>query len=253
MRPTPRLHPAVFLDRDGTVIEDRGHLADPSEVVFYPDTVDALRRLQERFLLFLVTNQPWVARGILTPEEVDRVNAWVVCASCRAWRSHHGRLRVSARALRRLLLHQAQALFPPPGGRRVRSGPATVLHGGRPSPRRGIRPIRGCTRRVRPDRSREQARGRTRPGRDRHSRHRGSRRLDSPSLVIAPRPLVCHPCEGRGPGKLRRDRALVFAGMTRRRQAAYEVDSEILSTAAPWVLPSLTSSRASLACSSGNS
>lgn len=79
MRRTPRrLQPAVFLDRDGTVIEDRGHLADPSEVVFYPDTVDALRWLQERFLLFLVTNQPWVARGILTMEDVDRVNAWVV-------------------------------------------------------------------------------------------------------------------------------------------------------------------------------
>jgi D-glycero-D-manno-heptose 1,7-bisphosphate phosphatase len=72
------LCPAVFLDRDGTVIEDRGHLAHPSDVVFYPDTVDALRRLQERFLLFLVTNQPWVARGILTSEDVDRVNAWVV-------------------------------------------------------------------------------------------------------------------------------------------------------------------------------
>jgi D-glycero-D-manno-heptose 1,7-bisphosphate phosphatase len=72
------LRPAVFLDRDGTVIEDRGHLADPSEVVFYPDTVEALRRLRERFLLFLVTNQPWVARGILTPEDVDRVNARVV-------------------------------------------------------------------------------------------------------------------------------------------------------------------------------
>jgi D-glycero-D-manno-heptose 1,7-bisphosphate phosphatase len=72
------LRPAVFLDRDGTVIEDRGHLADPSEVVFYPDTVDALRRLQKHFLLFVVTNQPWVARGILTLEDVSRVNARVV-------------------------------------------------------------------------------------------------------------------------------------------------------------------------------
>jgi D-glycero-D-manno-heptose 1,7-bisphosphate phosphatase len=76
--PSARLRPAVFLDRDGTVIEDRGHLAEPSEVVFYPGAVEALRRLQERFLLFLVTNQPWVARGILTLEDVDRVNASVV-------------------------------------------------------------------------------------------------------------------------------------------------------------------------------
>ncbi len=70
--------PAVFLDRDGTLIEDRGYLSEASEVAFYPDAVEALTRLQPHFLLFLVTNQPWVARGILTLEDVDRVNARVV-------------------------------------------------------------------------------------------------------------------------------------------------------------------------------
>lgn len=72
------LRPAMFLDRDGTVIEDRGILAEPSDVVFYPDTVDALKRLQDHFLLFLVTNQPGVARGIITLEHVDRVNARIL-------------------------------------------------------------------------------------------------------------------------------------------------------------------------------
>jgi histidinol-phosphate phosphatase family protein len=72
------LRPAVFLDRDGTIIEDRGVLAEPSDVVFYPDTVDALRRLQEHFLLFLVTNQPGVARGAITLDHVSRVNARVL-------------------------------------------------------------------------------------------------------------------------------------------------------------------------------
>ncbi len=72
------LHPAVFLDRDGTLIEDRGHLADAAQVAFYPDAVDALRRLQKRFLLFLVTNQSGVARGLITLESVKHVNARVV-------------------------------------------------------------------------------------------------------------------------------------------------------------------------------
>jgi dienelactone hydrolase len=72
------LRPAVFLDRDGTIVEDRGVRAKPSDVVFYPDTFDALKRLQDRFLLFLVTNQPWVARGIITLDDVNRVNTWVV-------------------------------------------------------------------------------------------------------------------------------------------------------------------------------
>ena len=41
------LRAAVFLDRDGTLIEDRGHLRDPSEVVSFPQTLNALRHLQE--------------------------------------------------------------------------------------------------------------------------------------------------------------------------------------------------------------
>ncbi|MBS3733455.1 MAG: HAD family hydrolase [Phycisphaerae bacterium] len=75
---------AVFLDRDGTVIEDRGHLRDASEVVFLPSAFDALRRLQERFLLFLVTNQSGIADGAITRQDADKVNAHVVAELARA-------------------------------------------------------------------------------------------------------------------------------------------------------------------------
>jgi L-threonylcarbamoyladenylate synthase len=75
---TTRRQPAVFLDRDGTIIEDRGHLRAPADVVFFPDTVRALQRLQERFRLFIVTHQPGVSGGILTAGEVAQVNAHVV-------------------------------------------------------------------------------------------------------------------------------------------------------------------------------
>lgn len=75
---------AVFLDRDGTIIEDRGNLSDRSEVVFYPQTVDALRRLQEEFLLFIVTNQSGVAKGLISHEDVERVNRYVVGELARA-------------------------------------------------------------------------------------------------------------------------------------------------------------------------
>lgn len=72
--------PAVFLDRDGTLIEDRGSLRDPAEVVFYEETVDALRGLQEDMRLFIVTNQSGVGEGHATEAEVGRVNAHVVDA-----------------------------------------------------------------------------------------------------------------------------------------------------------------------------
>jgi L-threonylcarbamoyladenylate synthase len=73
-----KMKPAVFLDRDGTIIEDRGHLRMPSEVVFYPDSVRALVKLQEHFLLFIVTHQPGISAGVLRAEDVDRVNGHVV-------------------------------------------------------------------------------------------------------------------------------------------------------------------------------
>jgi len=69
---------AVFLDRDGTIIEDRGHLRDMSDVVFFPETFDALRRLQKHFLLFIITNQPGVAKGVITRNDVNCVNAYVI-------------------------------------------------------------------------------------------------------------------------------------------------------------------------------
>jgi D-glycero-D-manno-heptose 1,7-bisphosphate phosphatase len=69
--------PAVFLDRDGTIIEDRGDLSEPAQVVFFKDTVSSLRRLSDHFMLFIVTNQSGVAKRTVTIEDVQRVNAHV--------------------------------------------------------------------------------------------------------------------------------------------------------------------------------
>ncbi|MFH1717364.1 MAG: HAD family hydrolase, partial [Planctomycetota bacterium] len=71
---------AVFLDRDGTIIEDRGHLREPSNVVFFPETFEALQKLQEFFLLFIVTNQVGVAEGVITRSDVNQVNRCIVAA-----------------------------------------------------------------------------------------------------------------------------------------------------------------------------
>lgn len=75
---TTKRTPAVFLDRDGTIIEDRGHLRSPSEVVFFPHIVSALQKLQEHYRLFIVTHQPGIARGLLRVDEVARVNDYIV-------------------------------------------------------------------------------------------------------------------------------------------------------------------------------
>lgn len=76
--------PAVFLDRDGTLIEDRGYLGDPADVVFYPGTVGALARLAPRFELFIVTNQAGISLGLTPADAVARVNDYVVAHLARA-------------------------------------------------------------------------------------------------------------------------------------------------------------------------
>ncbi|MGH2710213.1 MAG: D-glycero-alpha-D-manno-heptose-1,7-bisphosphate 7-phosphatase [Actinomycetota bacterium] len=67
---------AVFLDRDGTVIDEVGHLGEPERVVVLPGVPDALRRLADAgYALVMVTNQAGVARGYFTEADVEAVNA----------------------------------------------------------------------------------------------------------------------------------------------------------------------------------
>jgi D-glycero-D-manno-heptose 1,7-bisphosphate phosphatase len=54
---------AVFLDRDGTIIEEKGYLSDPDKVILELNTIPALKLLKENgFRLFVTTNQSGIAR-----------------------------------------------------------------------------------------------------------------------------------------------------------------------------------------------
>ncbi len=67
---------AVFLDRDGTLIEDKHYLADPEEISWITGARQALKDLQSAgFKLVVVTNQSGVARGYFDEATVDRVHA----------------------------------------------------------------------------------------------------------------------------------------------------------------------------------
>jgi D,D-heptose 1,7-bisphosphate phosphatase len=65
---------AVFLDRDGTLIEDIGYLSDPSKVRVLPGVREALRRLKDAgYLLIVTTNQSGIGRGLYTEREYELV------------------------------------------------------------------------------------------------------------------------------------------------------------------------------------
>ena len=61
---------AVFLDRDGTIIEDAGYLGDPDKVRLLPGAAEAIRGLSaKRYRVLVVTNQSGIARGLLSVED----------------------------------------------------------------------------------------------------------------------------------------------------------------------------------------
>jgi D-glycero-D-manno-heptose 1,7-bisphosphate phosphatase len=58
---------AVFLDRDGTIIEDVAYLRDTDQVRLLPGAAQAIKRLNASgFLAIVVTNQSGIARGLLS-------------------------------------------------------------------------------------------------------------------------------------------------------------------------------------------
>jgi D-glycero-D-manno-heptose 1,7-bisphosphate phosphatase len=66
---------AVFIDRDGTLIDEVGYLDRVERVALYPWSIDAIRVLnREELRVVLLTNQSGVARGFFTEMVVDEVH-----------------------------------------------------------------------------------------------------------------------------------------------------------------------------------
>ncbi|MDR5692142.1 D-glycero-alpha-D-manno-heptose-1,7-bisphosphate 7-phosphatase [Agromyces indicus] len=111
-----RIPRAVLFDRDGTLIRDVPYNGDPSLVEPMPTAAEALAELRARGIrIGVVTNQSGIARGLLSSEEVDAVNArvdrllgpfdvWRVCPhgvddGCTCRKPAPGMLRAACEAL----------------------------------------------------------------------------------------------------------------------------------------------------------
>ncbi|WP_101948608.1 HAD-IIIA family hydrolase [Mycobacterium sp. 3519A] len=107
---------AVLLDRDDTIIEDSPYLNDPDGVRPVRGALDALGRLRDRgLMLAVVTNQSGVAKGLITADQLEAVNAkvdavlgpfdsWHICVhdegdDCRCRKPAPGMVRAAADAL----------------------------------------------------------------------------------------------------------------------------------------------------------
>jgi len=63
--------PAVFLDRDGTIVREVDYLRSPREMRLLPRAAEGVRRLNEAgFAVVLATNQSGIARGLLSEDDL---------------------------------------------------------------------------------------------------------------------------------------------------------------------------------------
>jgi D-glycero-D-manno-heptose 1,7-bisphosphate phosphatase len=70
--------PAAFLDRDGVLNEDTGHVSRPEQCVWIPGAKTAVRLLNERgYHVIVITNQSGVARGYFSEDDVHAFHAWL--------------------------------------------------------------------------------------------------------------------------------------------------------------------------------
>ncbi len=67
-------HKAIFLDKDGTLIEDIPYNVDPDRITFTPNAIPALQKLHRAgYHLIVITNQAGVARGYFPESALNGV------------------------------------------------------------------------------------------------------------------------------------------------------------------------------------
>ena len=71
---------AVFLDRDGVIVENRDeYIRSWADVSFIPRAIDAIVRMQDRpYKVVIVTNQSAIGRGQLSLREANSINRRII-------------------------------------------------------------------------------------------------------------------------------------------------------------------------------
>jgi D-glycero-D-manno-heptose 1,7-bisphosphate phosphatase len=67
---------AIFLDRDGTLIEEKNYICSLSQSNIFPYTAEAVQLMNRMgFKVIVISNQSAIARGLCTQEQVEQIHA----------------------------------------------------------------------------------------------------------------------------------------------------------------------------------
>ena len=61
--------PAIFLDRDGTLIHDKGYTYKVNDLKFNNKVIKFLKNYNNKYYMFIVTNQSGIGRGYYTEND----------------------------------------------------------------------------------------------------------------------------------------------------------------------------------------
>ena len=69
---------AIFLDRDGTLIEDKGYVYKIEDFKLHHGVIEGLRLLKYDYLFFIITNQSGIEKGLYTTEDFHKFNNFLL-------------------------------------------------------------------------------------------------------------------------------------------------------------------------------
>lgn len=69
--------PCFFLDRDGIINIDTGYIYKKEDYIFQKNAFNFLKKIQEKYLLIIITNQSGISRGFYSEEEYHSLTTWI--------------------------------------------------------------------------------------------------------------------------------------------------------------------------------
>lgn len=71
--------PAVFLDRDGVLVEERGYVLSVNELNIFPYVEECVRKMKEKnYYAIVITNQSGIARGFFSEQALEEMNTYLI-------------------------------------------------------------------------------------------------------------------------------------------------------------------------------